>query len=220
MSPLKTGHGLKPKGLIYEFASKSRSKKIHQFIYGWRVGSAFRPCDLDTTFRFECKMSGNCCRGRALESNVVYGTQTEAIRTYCAENNIPIKGLEGKTLWLDGLDPKQRQTRVTDIRVSGHKGIAYVGPHGMDCQFLRGNLCGVHPVKPILCATAPIGFVLEHLEHGGCIHMALQESKKQECSECFLGPERVVWEWIAGKITNTTINDERERCGWPRFGEG
>lgn len=205
--------------LIYQFATKSHSRRVHEQLYGWRMGSVLRACDLDTTFRFECRMTGNCCRGRSLDSNMVVGeSQVVPILRYAKDHGIEIRGkVTEDVLWLDGLDPMQREIRVASVRLSRHKGIAYVGPHGQDCQFLRGNLCAIQPVKPVLCRTAPISFVLEHEFGGGRIHLAFQESKRRDCPECFDGPERIVRDWIDGIITNEYINDQRKKCGWPRL---
>jgi Fe-S-cluster containining protein len=211
--------------LIYEVASKSRSRKVHEYVYGRRFGGdihkVFRPCGLDDTFRFECKMTGNCCRGRSLQSNVITGdSQLVPIKKFCSDNGIAVKGLDDRALWLDGLDPAVCSVSVADIRLgNSHKGLAYVGPHGKDCQFLSGNLCSIHPVKPVLCRAAPVGWVLEHLEYSGFIHLAIQEIKKIECPECCDGPERIVRDWIEGVISNDHLNDEREKAGYPRIGK-
>lgn len=208
-------------GLIYDYASKSRSRRAHAIVYGSDAPPLFRAVGLDDTFEFECKMTGNCCRGRSLASNTIFGdTQVIPIRKFCEASGKPIAGIDGKTLWLDGLDPMQRQTRVAVIpKIDNAIGVAYVGPHGKDCQFLDGNLCGIHPVKPVICRLAPIGIVIEHGSWGGWINLSFHEFKKIECRECMTGPRRTVRDWISGVITNDFLNDERERAGWSRIGK-
>lgn len=207
--------------LIYDYASKSAAARAHATVYGAQARARFRVVDLESRFKFDCKRTGACCRGRALVSNVIRGeSQVLKIRSYTDQQNIRIKGSQrADLLWLDGLEPNVRAVRVASINL-GAGGLAYVGPHGYDCQFLDGNLCGVHPVKPVLCATAPIGFLLEHGEFGGKIHLAMNTDKDRICPECMVGPEQIVREWLEGKITNSFINDQRFADGWSRLGVG
>jgi len=203
--------------LIYEFATKSHSARVHQLVYGSR-SRIFKPADLDTQFKFECKRLGNCCRGRALAANIVTGqSQVVPIRNYARDNGIAVKGIESdELLWLDGLDPAVRSVGVASMRLHGlHTGLSYVGPHGHDCQFLNGDLCAIHPVKPIHCRLAPVGWILEHEDFGGKIALAFQLEKWTDCAACCDGPTRTIREWLDNVITNEYLNEIRRCSGWP-----
>jgi len=209
-------------GLLYEIGTKSRSARVHRMLYG-SASWLFKPANLKTKFRFECKKTGNCCRGRARQSNHIIGlTQISRIVDFCEARRIAVRGLSSiptPTLDLDG--QTTGGTIVADPgAISGHKGIAYSGAHvNRDCQFLQENLCSIHPVKPFLCALAPVGLVFEHLQYRGRLLFAV--SSKPECPECSDGREWTVGEWLDKTITvvdfNDWINDMRENARWSKL---
>lgn len=207
------------KGLMYEIGTKSRSAKVHRFLLG-TSSFAVRPVNLDSEFDFECAKTGGCCRGRSDPSNHIVGEkQLLRIKAYCEERNRPIRGwyqVPNLHLELDGYE--RTGVILAKVPIQGAKGVAYVARQ-RDCQFLDGDLCGIHPVKPLICKLAPVGMLVEHTDTGGRLLLAIQ--CKPECPDCFSGRRWTVREWIVeqlkGRVNefNDQINAWRVEAGWP-----
>ena len=196
----------------YRIASAKESQKIHERFYPKVYTTRmFRAVGAFDSFPFECKMTGNCCRERSRESNHIHSfTEVTSIRQFCTYKNIPMKAAYRMTIYLDGYEGDR-----TKIERAGQPG-TYITDKGFDCQFLTAEgKCGIHPVKPSLCAMSPLGSIIDHQTK--TIYVVLNLSITNErCPECTMTDKvHLVKDWVEARLRFTYLDALRAECGFP-----
>jgi Fe-S-cluster containining protein len=174
----------------YRIADAQESADLHRRALGDSIiyDGSFKPVTLSHKFEFDCKRTGKCCRRRGPAQNFIGITSdVRRIKNYCDEHGMVVAGLvHGRVLNLDGYSEKRRP-------------VAYLGGAILDCQFLRENDCSIHPARPTLCATMPIGFIVDH--PAKLVALGFQTKMFDICPECMQGPLVSVEDHIRGVIT-------------------
>jgi len=95
----------------------------------------------EDTFRFECKMCGNCCRNRG-EPILITGADIYGIAKGLGTTTMDV--VAKKTVGCIGTN-SHIPTLVLKERLDG------------SCSLLRNGRCMVHQNKPTVCALSPLG---------------------------------------------------------------
>ena len=138
----------------------------------------------DDVFRFECQRCGACCRDRGPKCEALSLADFRRLTEYARNHRLPA--------------PQQRDGR-------------YRLPYRRDgklwaCAYLkrRGGRyrCAVHSVKPLLCRTAPVGVLYEHM--GRVIALAFLAARTSMCPG------------LRGRYPEHRIADWLRAAGFPR----
>lgn len=169
---------LLPEG--WRFASVLESEALHQAAAqatgrgGFMQLLAVTP---DDVFRFGCRRCGACCRNRGPNCEAMSTADFQRLTEYAKAQRLPLPQMQDGRYRL----PYRREGKL--------HACAYLGR-----RHKRWG-CAVHPVKPLLCRTAPVGALYEH--EGRVIALAFLAARTAVCPGLrHRYPEHRIADWL------------------------
>lgn len=139
---------------------------------------------LDSLFHFECQNCGDCCWNR-LKRNCTYMDvhDFKNIKKFFPEEAAALKRIESGDLY--GF----YEIPMTESPLSEYPVCTFL------TQSVEGKpICKIHQANPIICALAPISFVLDH--NHGRIALGITPDRRKVCTGLGKGPQRKLKDWL------------------------
>lgn len=152
--------------------------------------------------RFECIQCGNCCRDK---NSIVTITHRDVIRLV---NHLKCDFKELLSRYIGFYQVREEfEDRLVFPPISTYRGNAFLGlrknPDG-SCVFLRENLCGIYPGRPIVCRSFPFVFEVKR----GWLSWGLMARAEEICPG--LGQGEVVSEKSLEKMGKEIMSELEE----------
>lgn len=151
--------------------------------YGDSMPGHFEAVDLDSTFQFECVRCGYCCYDRHEQSNYLTGHDVASLAQGLGTSSTAVLA---------------RLTQFAPLGM-GNSRLGFRLVAEKVCPFWqRDKTCAVQSFKPIICALAPLGFVIDAA--AGAFTLTYQRNRP--CPGVHVGPRHSVADWLDGLSYN------------------